>query len=227
MNRRSGRNWRDPLVALGAAYAWCADDAIDDGSVTTTLAPYIGPVSLAAVGTGQAIKAMSANLGGRFAVACSGTGSYSGVLPAVPAAMTIVSVVYLTAANEGLFATTAAGAINTGTSQLLAGTVLRVRKLAADIGGIAIGSPLAVIQVSALNAAGGTNYVNSRTGSTTAAAGALAGTTVHVGGLDSANTFALVGAWARTGIFTRALSASEVALLLTGYGANYRIAIAP
>lgn len=218
----------DPAVVLGASYAWRADNAVDNGSVTTSLVPYIGPTSLPVLGTGQAIKAANANLGGRLAITCVGSGSYTAVLPtAAPAAITIATVAYLTAANEGLSALTTGGTINTGVSQLLAAGTLRARKTFVDIGATAAATPIAVVQVSVIDAAGGTNYVNSYTGSATVVAGGIAGTTFQICALDSANTFPLVGAWATTIMYSRALSAAEVRIVLTGLGARYGIAIAP
>lgn len=213
---------------LGAAYAWQADNAADNGTVTTSLVPFIGSVSLPVLGTGQSIKASDANLGGRLSIACAGTGSYTAVLfGAAPTAITVVTVARLTAANEGLSALTTGGTINTGVSQLLAAGTLRTRKTFVDCGALAAVQPISVIQVSVVDAAGGTNYVNSFTGSTTAVAGGVAGTTFQIAALDSVNTFPLVGSWAMTAVFLRALTAAEVAVLLRYLGSRYAVAIAP
>ncbi len=227
MSRRFSRRL-DAASRLGASHAWRASDAANDGSVTVRLQPFLGRVQLQLVGTGQSIAASDANLGGMPSIACAGTGSYAATLfGSAPAAITVATVAYLSAANEGLSALTLAGALNSGVSQLLAAGTLRTRKTFVDCGALAAAQPIAVVQVSVVNSTTGTNYVNSYTGSSTAVAGGVAGTVFHVGALDSANTFALAGSWAYTAVFPRALSASEVGAVLRDLGSECGVAIAP
>jgi hypothetical protein len=130
----------DPFVVLAADRAWRADDAIDNGSVTTSLPSYVGPaLSLAAQGTGQAVKAASANLGGRLTIASVGTpqarGGYGAVaLASAPSgAFTIARVARVTAVTGGLDALTVGGALNSGLSTFYQTTSLFFRRTTPDL----------------------------------------------------------------------------------------------
>lgn len=238
MSRRNGgRNRRapparslDPFASLGALYAWRANDAVDNGSVTTSIPNYIGATkTLPRQGSaGQAIKAASANLGGQLAITMSGPGEGYGNVSlwgAAPTDVTIVSVARIAATTVGLSSITVAGAVNSGMSQLdIAGT--KSRKVATDAS-TAVTLPASVVWISVFTAEGISSYVNSKTAATAATAGALAGTMFHLGVLDSGTTFVFDGQWATTAIWNRALSAAEAALVLDRLGAKYGIAISP
>lgn len=218
----------DPFVALEADRAWRADDGIDDGTVTTALANYIGaPLLLPTTGTGQPIKNHSANFGNARSITFSpGQRGYGNVVAfaVAPTAITVASVVRVAAINRGWFAVTNAGATNSGFAQLFFSNP-KTRKLAVDADG-AGSQPLNLIQVSVFTASGITDYSNAITGVTTASAGALVGTTLHLCEVDAAGTFAHSGEWVTGGYFLRALSAKEIAFAMRQWSKRYRISIA-
>lgn len=239
VGRRSGRvalfrTYADPFVALSADRAWRADDAIDNGSVTTGLASYIGPaLTLAQNGTGQAIKSVSANFAGRYSVAFNAqaaTGAYSAVaLAGAPTSFSIASVyrIGVSNPNSGVCALTVGGTVNTGVSQFQTSNQQVSRKAAAIDANTTVVTPGQFVMVSVFDASGVTSYVSKRTPVTAAGAGALAGTTFQVGSISSANLFTHNGEWATTGYWTRALTSAEAIFALTMLGRRYRIAIGP
>lgn len=231
-NRRTiGRAWiQDPFAVLVADMAWRAEEATDNGSVTTGLVNYVGAsLTLPRQGTGQAIKAASALLNNRMAIAfapTAGLGAYGNVvaLGASPTNFTVATVGRYTTANRGLFALTAAGAANSGVSLLqLTGTSARKITTDASAAGAA---PRTIVQVAVFTAAGITNYVNSFTAVTASLASALAGTSIHIGGITTSDVFVLDGLWATTAYWTRALTAAEARFALTHLGRKYGVAIA-
>jgi hypothetical protein len=241
MSRRGGRRdrprrwpaiYQDPLVTLAFDRAWRADDAVDNGSVTTSLASYIGSATpLAANGTGQAIKTRSANMNGNYSVAFDGqaaTGAYAAVaLAGAPTAVTVVSVyrIGLSNPNAGMSALTAAGVVNTGISQLQSSNQQISRKGAATDASTTVVTPGRFVMVTVADANGVASYVNKRTPATAAGVAPLAGTTFQVGSLNSANLFTLPGEWSVAAYALRALTADEVAFVLYMFGLKYRITI--
>jgi hypothetical protein len=234
-NARTRRNTRlttsfpDPFLALAAERAWRADDALDNGSVTTSLPNYIGAaLPLANNGTGQAIKAANVNLNNRMAIV-SAAGAARGygndvIYGAAPAALTIASVVYVTATGSGWTAITAGGVVNSGQAQLYGTPTVRSRKQGTDaIATLAL--PVRLVQVSVYTATTFTDYSNSLTGSANSLPLALAGTNLRLMELDAVGTFTLAGAWACMGYWTRALSAGEIYLTMRSLGRMYGIAI--
>lgn len=240
MSRRSGRSrrdgsapsrWSDPLVALGADRAWRADDAIDNGSVTTSLPNYIGTaLPLPRQGAaGQAIKAASANFNNRLTIACApaGLGYGATALGVAPTNFTMVTVGRYAATGVGMSALTVAGAINTGLAQLHLTGAVNSRKVAADVA-VAVAPPVNVVHVSVWdNASNVRNYTNSKSAVSASIGGALAGTDLHLMCLSSSNLLVLNGEWARSAYWTRALSAAEAGFLLDRLGAYYGVAISP
>jgi hypothetical protein len=244
MSRRPGRCARrmllpafrtyytDPFVKLGADRAWRADDATDDGSVTTGLPNYIGAaLTLTRQGTGQSIKATSANLGGKRTIAVNGSdaaGGYGAVaLAGAPAAFTIVMVCYLAAvANQGLSALTVGGTVVTGVTQHRV-TTIRSSKTTADATS-AFTAPGPLILASVFVSAGIKHYATRYTSVDVASAGALAGTTFHVmcRSANASSPLTMTGEWRKTAYFARALSASEVAFALRMLGREHNVAIA-
>jgi hypothetical protein len=224
----SGTN-QDPFVVLGAERAWRADDAVDNGSVTTSIPNYVGAsLPLGRNGTGQAIKAATATLGGRLAIACTaGARGYGNdvVYGAAPAALTMVSVARVTADNGGVWAVTVGGVVNTGQSGLMAGTQ-RTFKTASSAQS-ALAFPLSFVQVSTFDGANFTDRTNRFTATTTALAAANLGTNLRLMELDSGGLFTLQGAWATFGYWPRVLTASEIAFVMTRLGSRYGISIAP
>lgn len=229
--------YQDPFVALAFDRAWRADDAIDNGSVTTSLPNYIGPaLSLPAVGTGQAIKAASASLGGRRSIAftAGAAGGYGNVvaLGGAPTDFSMISVYrYVSSVNRGVAALTVAGAVNSGLSQIVTTTTRETSK-AFKVGNAALCAatlvaPQTMVQVSVWTAAGASDYSKTRTAGVLVAAGALAGTTFHIGALDNSSSFVLDGEWATTGYVARALSVAEINFALTMFGRYYSVTIAP
>jgi hypothetical protein len=228
MHRFVRRTTHDPFLAMAATYAWRADDAVDNGAVTTSIPNYVGPtMSLPRQGAaGQAVKSVSAALNSRQSIAFSPAGLAYGnvaIFSAAPASVTIASVVRVSATNCGWAATTAAGAPNTGTSQL---HISQFESRKAAVGSaVVIAAPANAVIVSVITAAGIATYANSRTPVSADSAGSVAGTTWHLGALDSANTFTLNGEWATTGVWNSALSHPEVVQLLVELGRGYGVTI--
>ncbi len=221
----------DPFNMFAADAAWDAQDAVTVGAVTDTLPPFRGATTLTRRGTGQAPKTIEAALNGRFAVPFDGlsaSGSYTGVpFGVAPANCTMVSIFRQTANNAGLGAVTVGGAVNNGFSQLQFTGQNRSRKLSADVTASAVSLPQNLVFVTLFSAAGCTHYANAITPVTVAQAGALTGTTFDVGALGAASIFTVTGAWARSGLWSRALSTAEVTYLLQWSGARYGVTIAP
>lgn len=222
----------DPFRQFAADRAWRADDAIDNGSVTTSLPNYLGPaLALAPQGTGQAVKALSANLGGKYSIACDGLTASSGysavALAGAPTSFSIASVYYLAAvAVSGVSALTAGGVALSGVSQYR-NTTLRSEKLGSDALS-AITPPIAVVQVSVYTATTVLHYASRYTAVSASIAGALAGTTFHVmcRASNASVPSPMTGEWASAGYWTRSLSQAEVAGVLRGLGRRYSVAIA-
>ncbi len=220
----------DPFVALGASRAWRADDGVDNGSKTTSIASYVGSsLALAAFGTGQAIKAASANFGGYATITCDGLTASNGygavALAGAPTALTLVSVVRVTAANGGLAAVTDAGAVNSGEAHFYGAAAARARKFAAPNADVTIAVPFKAVIVTVFDAAGTYHYVNSRTPVTALSAAALAGTTYQIMCLSSGGSTVLTGEWRTSGYWERALSAAEIGVTLTSLGRRYGVVI--
>lgn len=220
----------DPAYRLQARNAWRADSAVDNGSVTTSLPSYLGSsLSLAAHGTGQSIKAISAALGGRYAVSFNGNAAANGygavALGGAPTEFSIACVATIAATNTGTCALTDAGAVNTGVSQLMIGTANRGRKVTTDANKTVDPLPKAVVLVTVATSAGVEHWANSYSQTTATLAGALVGTTFHVGCLATAGTFTHSGLWAYAAIWTRALTKGEAGFALRSLGHAYNIAI--
>jgi hypothetical protein len=219
----------DPFVALNADRAWRADDAVDNGSVTTSLPNYVGSLlSLSAQGTGQAKKAVASALGGRLAISCAttaGLGAYGNVdaFAAMPASFSVATVVRFASNSRGAMAVTVGGTINTGVSQIQTASTASVK--VASSATSAGGAPASRVIVSVFTAAGITSYVNSLTPATASVAGALVGTRLHICGIASSEVFVLDGLWATTGYWARALSAIDAAFVLTQLGRRYGVSI--
>jgi hypothetical protein len=226
-NRRVtfGRQF-DPAVALGANLVWRAEESAGNGSNTTALVPIVGSLSLARDTTGQGVKAPSANWSGRTVVPFNNTANrgYTGAL-AAPAAMTVVTVCRITGAQNGLYALTAAGVINTGNSSYydVPGN-LNGQKVATPAS-TAVGVPVRLVTATVVDAAGVSLYANSVTPVTAATAGALAGDTLTVGAITPGGTYTMAGEWRRTLYWSRALSGAEVAVVLRALGAYEGITI--
>lgn len=220
----------DPFLTLAASYAWRADDAVDNGSVTTSLPNYLGPtLALPRQGAaGQAIKAASANLGGRQSIAFAPAGlGYGNVVAfggVAPAACTFATVARMAITNVGLVAVTVGGTVNTGFAQLHL-THAESRKLTNGITQAAA-VPVNAVFVSVFTGTTITTYLNTKTGTSGAVGGALAGTSIHLGALNSTNIFTLQGEWATSAVWDRALTNAEVGALIDHLGAHYGIAIA-
>lgn len=217
------------FVSTGATAVYLAEHASDNGSITTALNNYIGTATpLLAQGTGQGVKRASAYFGGRPAIPFAGGSAANGygavVLGGAPSEFTSVTVALVSGDNSGLCALTNAGAVNSGNATMVASAVNRARKVSADAqraGAV----PSVVVLVGVFDAAGAALYATRRTADTVVSAGALAGTTFHVGTLSTSGTFTLTGEWAMSAYWTRALSAAEVALVLDELGDQYDIAI--
>jgi hypothetical protein len=229
---RSGP-YQDPFATLAADRAWRADDATDDGTVTTGLPSYIGPaLTLAAHGTGQAVKAVSANLGGRLTIASSSAsggakGGYGAVaLAGAPAtAITIARVARVAVTTSGLDALTVAGTQNSGLATFYQTATVFYRRTTPDLQ-IAIALPAAIVSLTTWTASSITAYLNSRTPATVANAIAFAGTTLHVMNDSAAGTgYVMDGEWATMGYWLRALTTAEAQYVMTALGAKYGVLI--
>jgi hypothetical protein len=237
-NRRAIRIVRgagliDPFPVLAADRAWRGEDAVDNGSVSTAWPNYWGaPLSLPVSGSGQAIKARSADLGNQFAVGFNGlaaSGSFSAVaLASPPTGFTAACVfrVGTTNPNASIAALTAGGTINTGVSLLHNGGNTIARKGASTDATTAISTPRSFVIVSVFDAAGVATYVSKLTAVTAVGAGDLAGTKIHIGGINDSGSYApMIGPIAAFGYWTRALSATEAAFVLTQLGREHKVAI--
>lgn len=226
MSRRFGHR-TNPFYALDADFAWRAEDAYDNGSVTTVLAPYIGEVSLTKDAAGQAIKAGTTNFQARKSISFDGlSGGYSAaLLSSAPPYFTVASVLRFTAANSGMYALSAGGVVNTGNSAYYDAGGIHGRKVVSDAVE-ALAHPLRLVIVVTLDSDGVTLNANRYATQSTAAAGALAGTVFTIGALDSSSTFTLAGEWVETGCWLRKLRASEIRYLMTDLGAEHEISIA-
>jgi hypothetical protein len=243
MSRRNARHSRrnggtagggvaDPFVVLGFDRAWRAEDAVDNGTNTTALPSYIGSaLSLAAFGTGQAVKAASANFPGRHSIVCDGLAGSNGygavALGGAPTSLTIASVARITAVNGGIAALTAGGTVNSGEAQFYASTTLRARKFGSPNADVTIALPCKVVTLTVFDVNGTTHYVNSLTPVTAASVAALAGTTFQVMALASAGSLVLTGEWCTSGYALRAFTPTEAASWLTLAGLRYGVTVAP
>lgn len=217
----------DAFIATSADLAWRADEAVS-GAVTTSLVPYMGSTALPKNGSGQAVKAASANFSGAplSITFVAGAGSYSAAL-ATPAAYSFATVFRTTHTSVASHAMTVGGTINTGTSAGVSGTTNGfAQKLVASASKAISAVPVLIVQLSLFDASGVTVYANSYTPVTTASAGALAGNTLHIGALDSANTFTARGEWVTSGFWGRKLGTDEAATVLSMLGAKYVVTIA-
>jgi hypothetical protein len=229
MPGRGTASYTDPFVALAADRAWRADDAVDNGSVTTSLPSYVGsPLSLTALGNGQTVKSPSADLGGRLAIACDGlpaSNGYSAVaLAGSPTNFTVARVVRITADNSGPDALTDGGAVNTGVSSLYVAGDMRSRRVSTDASSPQT-LPLSMVVVSVYTTSGFSSYVNSFTPVTSADAEAFVGTTFQVMSLSLGGLLTMTGQWATSGYWLRALSQAEVINVLRNLGLYYGIAV--
>jgi len=226
---------RDPFVQLAATRAWKADDAVDNGSVTTSLPSYVGAaLSLTAHGTGQAIKAASPQLGNMRAIAGDGvlaSGGYGAVIyGAAPLDLTLASVVYVASAAmaNGLANVTVGDVAVSGVdhSYSTGPNGIRCRKTGGPVVDVTAIAPRAYVLVTIFSATSTTSYVNSLTPVSVADATAVGGTKLNVMCL-AVNSGVLQGSWATTGYWTRALSAAEAVTVMTLLGQRYGVAIAP
>ncbi len=216
----------DPSTTLGANIVWRAEESVNNGSNTTTLVPIIGSLSLTRDATGQAVKASNANWSGRVVVPFNVTANrgYSGSL-AIGTAATVVTVCRYTGTQNGLYAITAAGALNTGNSSYYdAPGNLNGQKVATPAAK-ALAAPLRVVTATVVDAAGVSLYANSVTPVTAALAGALAGDTFTIGAITPGGTYTMGGEWRRTLYWSRALSSAEVSVVLRALGAYEGITI--
>lgn len=222
----------DPFYLLAADRAWRADDAADNGSVTTGLPSYIGPaLTLAAQGTGQGIKAASSSLGGRLAIPSIGAGGTRGgygavALAGAPAtAITIARVARVTATTAGLDALTVDGAANSGLASFYQTTTVFFRRTTPDLQ-VAIAQPCNIVSLTTWTATDITAYVNSLTPATTANAVAFAGTTIHVMNDSGAGTaYVMDGEWATMGYWLRAVTPAEASFVMLSLGRRYGVPI--
>lgn len=236
MTRRTGRrNARirisgsrvDPFASFAADLAWRASDAVDNGSVTTSLPPYMGALTLAANGTGQPIKAASANFVGRQTVAFNGLAAsrgYSGVLGGAPTGLTVASIVRITVGQSAAYSLTVGGTVNTGSAAGYDVTQAFAKKLTTNAL-LAKTLPLMAVVLATVDAAGVSLYCNALTAVTAAAASALAGTTFAIGTLSSAGVYTLTGEWLTTGAWLRAFTDAEAKVLIRNLGRYYGIPI--
>lgn len=229
--RLERRSQRDPFLGMGFDYAWRAEDAADNGSLTTSLVPYIGRGTLLPQGTGQVKRATSANLGGRQSISVDGvaaTGGYSAVLLSrPPVGLTVVTVCYLAAvAVSGVCAFTVGGAALTGTSQILAST-MRSQKLNTDALSV-VTTPVALVLATVCTEAGVAHYHSRVVPVVSVQSGSLAGTTFHVmcRASNASVPSVMTGEWATTGIALRPLGKSDISIVMSRLGAKYGIAIA-
>lgn len=218
----------DPFLALRADHAWRASDAVDNGANTTSLLPYIGGLTLARSATGQGLKTASATLRGATVIpfnGVAGNAGYTGAL-AAPVGLTVATVWRCAVTASAAHALTVGGLANTGTADGMSGANAFSQKVAtAALKAQAI--PNDLVTVSVFTAAGSTIYCNSYTPASAALAGALAGDTFIVGSLSApGGTFVMNGEWARTGVWLKALSTSQIRFLLLRLGVRHGIAIA-
>jgi preprotein translocase subunit Sec61beta len=235
-DRRSGRSggsgsgvYVDPFLSLAADRAWRADDAVDNGSVTTSIPSYVGPsLSLAALGTGQAIKAQSAFLRG-VTIASNGSAAangYSAVsLAGAPSAFSVARVVRIAVTNSGMDALTVAGAVNSGVASFYETAQVKSRRVSPDVV-TAVSLPVNLVLLSVYTATDILQYVNSLTATTIGNVQAFAGTTFQVMSISATGTYTLNGQWATAGYWLRALSAAEAAFAMLQLGRRYGITIA-
>lgn len=226
--RRTGRLGRgDPVFVLGAAHAWRASDATDNGVITTTLPPFIGGLTLVPNGAGHPIKAASAGLRGAVTVPFNGVlgnGGY-GAAMAISAGFSVLTIVRATGSNGSTHAMNVGASPNTGNSAGFSGATSFSQKiLSASLR--AQSFPGDCIMVSVFDATGRTHYCNALTPVSAAQAGALAGDNFMIGAA-AAGTFVLNGQWERTAVFLRALAQADVAWALRFYGAMFGVSIAP
>lgn len=227
----------DPFVSLAADYAWSADTAVHNGVNTTSLPSSRSALTLlpdVGLGVGQVKPAASANLNGQLSVVWSSAVAfgYSAALPlGTPTAYTAVHVFRPTSGgmDDAAHGLTVGGVFGAGghsyATYLSPGNMVAGK---ASNNQVSTGAaPKNVVAACVYTAAGTTVYANSYTGQFLADAGALAGDTFTIGGLDANGVFCLDGEWCKTAIFLRELSAGEVATCLTALGAQYAVTIAP
>lgn len=228
MEHRPLRISDDPFIKHRFQYAWRAKDAISNSTNTKTLKSYLGNAKLVMDATGQGIRRCSAILPGRFVIPFDGNNASRGftgvLLSSPPAGFTFVAVAYISQNTSGTHALTAAGAPNTGNS---AGydivTTFSQKVLSAVTKAQA--QPAKFVIASVFDAAGTRHYSNSLTAVTGASAGALAGTSLTIGALDSAGTYTLAGELEHAGAALRALSDSEIGMVISTLARVHRITL--
>ncbi len=226
-----------PEQTLGASLAFRADDAVNGGGLVDSWPPWIGAGTLLPLGDKTSQSATDASLNNRVSVPFARTANvqpYS-VSFAATAAMSYGIVWRFGAgvANQGGFAHTSGGSLNTAQSLLKTSNSVFGRGmypefnnaqagLAGDIAQSAV--TVVVYQVGQPVRM----YYNSRTAMVSSSnIVSLTGNQLLIGGLDASANYVLSGAVARLAFFPSALSAGQAATFLDTYGALYGITISP
>lgn len=186
-----------------------------------------GKAVVAAGAQRPTIVSVSTHLGGRKAIAFSGSQWLKGTFSTHTTTCTIFVVAWHNVAvgsTVGYVATTAGGVVNTRTSVFNSGGIYLRRDGSVDTVGADVATA-AIVATAASSA--GVQYVNSRTATQTSAVAATlaADDTVIVGALSDASTFAMGGEIALVGVWNRVLVAAEIARLAV-YARRYGLSIA-
>ena len=224
----------DPFVLLGANYAWRASDATVSGGKTTSLVPYIGPLTLTRImpALGQPAVIDSTAFPGNKAVPFDGidaNAGYTGPLSAV-GSMTFVSVLRQEVPVAGLgnfqgFVTmTVGGAVNSGFAQMYeASGLLSARRAASVLATVPWTPPRSLVGITVFGATETRNYINNTTGPSTSTVVANAGDTLLLGSLAGNGSYTIKGEWITTAIWNRALTDAECQWLMRALVAQYGI----
>ena len=223
---RSAGGSIDIVRTLGADYAWRAAEGSN-----ALLSPYIGSLALSKFGAGQSAPAPSAALNGQLSMACAAANlGYGASDGGADAAFSIVTVGVNASpgASAGFAATTAAGfGVNSGVSQFATNSTIFSRRGAPLVDATSVKlTPYSFVVLTIANGAGVTGYHSKLTPVSTALAGAVASDSKLIMGLSNAG-FGMIGEWALTAMWRRALSGAEAALLLAQLGARYGVTIGP
>lgn len=227
-----GGRYVSPAISLAAANAWSATRVTLSGGNTNTWLPVRGSVTLTSIGaTRQPPPASLATLNGRTAVTWNtATGAYQGDIPDPTLNQTLMFIGRVGAANSGWMSITNAGTINTGTSMFwdptASGTVFARRQPTTDATKLFAASQ-PVIAIAVLTAANANLYVNALTPATSAVAAVTFNRTrFTLGALATALTYCMNGtSCAEAAVWSRALSAAEVASSMRAAGKYYGVAI--
>lgn len=232
-SRRAGR-WPasaaviNPAIALAADFAWRADGASTSGGLVTQWNPYRGVVALAqASGAARAAApATSAFLGGRLSVAFT-SDYYTGTL-ALGDSQTVATAVYVPSNTLKGIWSSSNGTINVGTSLLVSTNIQARRNGNTDGLQTTNITSIAGIAIAVLTTGASRFYFNALTPFTTASAAASIAQSGHaLGALTSAGGQPFTGEIAEHACWNRALSVTECAILMRGWGRYYGQVIAP